>query len=319
MERNGFDIDIDMHGVTMRYGDKTALTDITVNLKAGRIVGLLGENGAGKSTFIHLVAGVLAPSQGDVSVSDARVGWCSQRLMIDWFVSGRANIWMGACMAGLKGRQAQERTDWAIDTVGLNDAPLDKTPELLSGGQQQRLMIARVLAMDASILLLDEPTVGLDVTSIDRLGRVLAAKRDEGKLIVISSHDFAAVEDIVDDVLLLDSGSIMFYGAKDEFIRHFAQEEQLDITIAPGSGHIDESMLPDRYRLTVDGTHLSVRQPTGSPLGPLFEILEREGMVIEDIARKGVTLRDAMRTFNAHKHEHDTPAESAASPAEKTA
>ena len=149
-----------LEGVTVDYGAaKPALDNVTVSLKGGRIVGLLGANGAGKTTFINACAGVRTATSGKVMLRGGQVGWCAQQLMIDWFVSIRTNVWMGACLAGLTGGAAWGRADAALKSVGLDGERVQETPEILSGGQQQRLMIARVLAMDPRIMLLDEPTV----------------------------------------------------------------------------------------------------------------------------------------------------------------
>lgn len=126
-----------LEGVTVDYGAaKPALDNVTVSLKGGRIVGLLGANGAGKTTFINVCAGVRTATSGEVVLHGGQVGWCAQRLMIDWFVSIRTNVWMGARLAGLAGEAAWDRADTALKSVGLDGERVQETPEILSGGQQ---------------------------------------------------------------------------------------------------------------------------------------------------------------------------------------
>lgn len=285
-----------LEGVTVDYGAaKPALDNVTVSLKGGRIVGLLGANGAGKTTFINACAGVRTATSGKVMLRGGQVGWCAQQLMIDWFVSIRTNVWMGACLAGLTGGEAWDRADAALKSVGLDGERVQETPEILSGGQQQRLMIARVLAMDPKIMLLDEPTVGLDLGHINRLARAVRAARDEGALVVISSHDFTAIEPLIDDVLLLDRGTMRFLGPKADFVSRFAQREEISIELAePLPGGLVQSFASEIDVVVGDGgRNLTITAPVGTALGELLRVIEADGGVVRDVVRRGVTLGEA--------------------------
>ena len=280
----------------MTYPNGThALEHISLDITGGRVVGLLGENGAGKSTLIHLAAGVLRPTTGAVAHTGGRIGWCAQRQMIDWFVSTRTNVWLGARLAGLSGKAAWERADEAIRQVGLDDVPVNDTPEALSGGQQQRLMIARVLAMRPPIMLLDEPTVGLDLVNLDRLLDALDKARGAGALVIVSSHDFQAVEHLIDDVVLLDHGHMAFQGGRDEFIRRYAQEETITITLNEAVDSALVASLGSDAQANDDERTITLRRAIGSPIGPILARLEGAGLDVLDCARKPATLEDAMR------------------------
>lgn len=287
--------------VTVDYGtgDTPALNKVSLDLAGGRIVGLLGANGAGKSTLIQVCAGVRAPTSGRVVPIGTLVGWCSQQLMIDWFVSVRTNVWLGARLSGLTGRTAWRRAEGCLALMELNGEILDATPEVLSGGQQQRLMIARVLAMQAPIMLLDEPTVGLDLASIGRLRRTLETARDKGTLIVISSHDFSAIEPLVDDVVLLDHGHMLFHGHRRDFVATYARHEVVNVTLtrsaSPPLLDAVTSHGAGRRQVEVseDGITLAVTQPVGQELGALLRNIEQAGWAVRDLTRHGVSLEQA--------------------------
>ena len=144
-----------------------ALRDASIRLEAGRVHVLLGRNGAGKSTLMHALLGLLPPTSGTVEpASETRLGWCAQRLVIDWFLGVWDNVLLGARLRGLAGPAAREAAQDALDAVGLGEkAKLG--PEELSGGEQQRLMVARTLAYAPDVYVLDEPFVGLDAVVRD--------------------------------------------------------------------------------------------------------------------------------------------------------
>ncbi|MDR6939493.1 ABC transporter ATP-binding protein [Arcanobacterium hippocoleae] len=299
---NNAGIFLKLEHVSVDYGGtRPALSEITVNLHGGRVIGLLGANGAGKTTLINVSAGVRTPTSGSVTVKGGPLGWCAQQLMIDWFVSIRTNVWMGASLAGLRGAEAWKRADEALASVGLENEPIHETPEILSGGQQQRLMIARVLAMRPQIMLLDEPTVGLDLGHIARLSQAIHASRDQGNLVVISSHDFTAIESLIDDVLLLDGGILRFMGTKQEFVTRFAQHENIAIELADPVADLRHLALPHDYNITIDddGRHLTLTVPTGTPFGGLLRSIEAEGGIVKDVVRRGVTLGEAFLAATA--------------------
>ncbi|MSS46303.1 ABC transporter ATP-binding protein [Cutibacterium sp. WCA-380-WT-3A] len=281
-----------------RYGEKLVLDIPHLEICSGRVVGLLGENGAGKSTLIDLLGGVSEPSQGCVDTADARVGWCSQRLVIDWFVSGWMNVWLGACLAGLKGDRANLITDQAIAQVGLGDANLKATPEVLSGGQQQRLMIARTFAMQPDIYLLDEPTVGLDVQNLERFADHVRDVRQSGATVVISSHEFEAVEDLIDDVIFLADGVVKFFGSKPDFVERFVTKETIRVVL-------DRAVSPDDlgkvegFSVEVQGCSIILDVPRGTDFKTVLGVLP-SGVDVVEYSRQAVGLRQAVKWAAQH-------------------
>lgn len=277
--------------MTYPGADGPALENVSITLAPGRVVGLVGDNSAGKSTLIHLLADVLVPTAGSVERDYERLGWCSQRLMIDWFISTRLNIWLGARLAGLRGAEAWRAAEEAIGAVGLDGVDLDSTPEVLSGGQQQRLMIARVLAMRADLMLLDEPTVGLDASSVDRLTERLRAVVAQGATVLISSHDFVALEPLIDDVVVLDHGRVLYTGTAEGLSRAAAATDQWEVELAPGS-------LPAAFRppasARLEGDVLLADAGDGG-LAPLLDAVTEAGGVVVSVTRSAPRMADLLR------------------------
>lgn len=188
-----------------------ALQDFTISFDMGTFVALVGPNGAGKTTLIHLLCGLLTPTKGRIALNidaPSELGWCSQHQTIDWFLNVWENTLLGAKLAGVA--NADEAVENALKLVGLSDLRL-RQPDELSGGQQQRLKLARALVHDPKILLVDEPTTGLDIASAENILMDLRRRANNGALVLASSHDLDLLERYCDQVLYLESGRIVAF------------------------------------------------------------------------------------------------------------
>ncbi len=204
-----------VEGLQARYGDVDALRDISFTTGCGRTLALIGPNGAGKSTLLHVLAGLLRPAAGSVLWNGSPLAECRheiafmpQRTEVDWGfpMTVRQLVEMGRFPAlgfwrALR-RHDVEIVDKALDALEL--APLQhRQIGELSGGQQQRAFLARAMAQEAHILLLDEPFTGLDVPGADSLAALLRSLAAEGRLVVASHHDLSSAARIFDETLLL--------------------------------------------------------------------------------------------------------------------
>lgn len=220
---------IDVRGVTVRYGDVTAVDGITLSVPTGRIVGLLGMNGSGKSTLFNALMGLVRLDAGSIRLfgGDAKrarlanhVAYVPQSESVDWDfpISVREVVMMGRYgpLGMTRRARAADRAAVAaaIERVGLT-ALAHRQIGALSGGQRKRAFVARGIAQDARLLLLDEPFAGVDTTSQATISRLLHELRDEGRTILISTHDLAGVPALCDDVVLLQR-RILFQGPPDE-------------------------------------------------------------------------------------------------------
>lgn len=221
---------LEVSGVTVRYNGISALDDISLEVDEGQRVAIVGPNGAGKSTFLKVIAGVLEPSDGQVRVfghgpcGHACIAYVPQRAVIDWAfpVTVYDVVLMGRTgRLGLLRRPGladHEIVDRSIDIVGLK--PLsDRQISELSGGQQQRMFLARALAQEAELMLMDEPMAGLDVASEEHIMDILKELSQNNVTTLVAMHDLTTATDHFDHVLLLNRRSISFGTPHDVFTR----------------------------------------------------------------------------------------------------
>lgn len=223
---------IAVEDVTVRYGDVLALDRVSLALEPGRVTGLIGMNGAGKSTLLKTITGFLRPSAGTVRVAGGtpaaarragRIASVPQTEDVDWAfpVCVRDVVMMGRYgRMGLTRRPRRDdvaAVDAALERVELSDLA-DRQIGQLSGGQRKRAFVARGIAQDASILLLDEPFAGVDKVSERTIVRLLRELAAEGRTILVSTHDLHALPDLADEALLL-LRRIVFHGAVADALR----------------------------------------------------------------------------------------------------
>jgi manganese/iron transport system ATP-binding protein len=206
---------LDVNNLTVRYGTYTALEGVSFHLHAGERVAVVGPNGAGKSTLFKVVAGVLAPTEGTVTVSGSRpdthicIGYVPQRSQVDWnFPVNVADVVMMGRSAQMGAFRWPKHADWefvhrALDTVGLNDLHARQISEL-SGGQQQRMFIARALAQEAELMLMDEPLSGLDLPAQEGILKLLDTLQAQNVTVMVATHDLDQAEHYFDRVMLLN-------------------------------------------------------------------------------------------------------------------
>ena len=207
---------LEFHDVTVAYGRRPVLWNVDLTVPGACLFGIIGPNGAGKSTLLKAALGLVPLAGGEVRILGApleqvraRVGYVPQRESVDWDfpVTVTDVVLMGtyARLGWLRRPGPRERSLAAecLDRVGLADVA-DRQIGRLSGGQQQRVFLARALAQQADVYFLDEPMAGVDARSQERIFRVLAELRAEGRLVVMVHHDLRSAGDWFDAVALID-------------------------------------------------------------------------------------------------------------------
>ena len=206
---------LDVSHLTVRYDGHTALEDITFHLHAGERIAIVGPNGAGKSTLIKVVAGVLQPQSGEVNISGSRprehvcIGYIPQRSHVDWtFPVSVADVVMMGRSAKLGPLNWPHKRDWdmvhhALETVELTNLASRQISQL-SGGQQQRMFIARALAQEAELMLMDEPLTGLDTPAQEGLLNLLDRLKSEKVTVMLATHDLDQAASHFDRIMLLN-------------------------------------------------------------------------------------------------------------------
>jgi manganese/iron transport system ATP-binding protein len=212
---------LDVHDLHVRYNGRAALEKITFHLHMGERVAVVGPNGAGKSTLFKVVAGVLPPNSGEVTVSGSQpsvhscIAYIPQRSQVDWnFPVSVADVVMMGRSAKLGPLNWPRKKDWdfvqqALETVEIADLSRRQIGQL-SGGQQQRMFIARALAQEAELMLMDEPLSGLDTPAQEGLLDLLDKLRGDRVTVMLATHDLDQAARHFDRIMLLNHRIIAF-------------------------------------------------------------------------------------------------------------
>jgi ABC-2 type transport system ATP-binding protein len=217
------------HGLTKRYNGLVAVDGLSLSIREGEIFGLLGPNGSGKTTTILMLLGLTEPTAGSVRVLGmdparqplsvkARVGYMPDELGFYDELSARSNLAYIARLNGLPRAEAQRRIDEALAHVGLSDVA-DRPVATLSHGMRRRLGVADVLIKQPRVIIMDEPTQGLDPEGAREFLRIIRRLRDEGITILLSSHLLYQVQEVCDRVGLFRQGKLVLMGTVPELAR----------------------------------------------------------------------------------------------------
>jgi ABC-2 type transport system ATP-binding protein len=216
-----------LEGLRKSYGAHIALSGLSLSVRRGEIFGLLGPNGAGKTTTVSLAVGLLEPDVGRVTVEGlgapstpavrARLGLAPQALALYDGLSGDENVAFFGSVYGLSGTRLAERVKGAIEFVGLADRSRDRV-STYSGGMKRRLNLAVALVHDPELILLDEPTVGVDPQSRNLIFENVRHLRDLGKTIVYTTHYMEEAERLCDRVGIIDHGTLLALGTVAELL-----------------------------------------------------------------------------------------------------
>ncbi|HEY6725954.1 MAG TPA: ABC transporter ATP-binding protein [Polyangiaceae bacterium] len=217
--------------LTKHYGGICALRDVSLEVQPGKAVGLLGPNGAGKSTTLLLLAGILKPDAGTIRVlgdSDPTrasvrraLGYVPQSVALYSDLTARENLTLFGKLYGLTGSRLYECVSDALELAQLSDRA-DARVRTFSGGMQRRLNLAAATVHSPRVLLLDEPTVGVDPQSRAHLFQCIETLKQSGVGIVYSTHYLEEAERLCDTISIIDRGALLAAGSRDELVARFA-------------------------------------------------------------------------------------------------
>jgi ABC-2 type transport system ATP-binding protein len=210
---------IEVKGLQKSYGDLVAVDRVSFSANPGAVFGFLGPNGAGKSTTINCLSGLLKPTAGTVSVggfdlsvdavkAKANLGIVPQELAIYEDLSARENLAFWGAAYGLKGDRLKQRVEHVINRIGLADRAGD-LPKEYSGGMKRRLNFGCGLVHEPGILLLDEPTVGVDPQSREHLFELVREEKAKGTCVLYTTHYMEEAEKLCDELAIIDHGRII--------------------------------------------------------------------------------------------------------------
>lgn len=222
---------------TTDQGIKEALKGVSLDIKKGEIVGLLGVNGAGKTTLSSIVAGIVRPTSGDVlyqGISIYRdipeyksvIGFCPQKPNLDANLTLEENLYFAGRYYGLSEAVIHERMQKLMDQLDLHEYAKQKAM-VLSGGYKQRFLIARTLMHQPKLIILDEPTVGLDPQVRHELWQQIRALKEQGTSILLTTHYIDEAEALSDRVCIIDAGAVKVIDTPDN-LKKLHQMDRLE-------------------------------------------------------------------------------------------
>lgn len=272
-------------GLVRRFGERIAVDDVSFEIGCGETYGLLGPNGSGKTTTISLLAGILSADAGSVMLAGepittsstnakAAIGLVPQEIALYQDLTSTENLRFFGRLQGLEGKALKNRIDAVLEIVGLRDRASDRLQEL-SGGMKRRVNIAAGLLHEPKLLVLDEPTVGVDPQSRNQILASVEALGGEGLSVLYTTHYMEEAERLCDRVGVLDHGVMIAEGTKDELIAHVGEQDLIIV-----SGEYDDALVSscgaltgvDRAEMTGRGLEVLTADGTAvlSPLVALF-------------------------------------------------
>ncbi len=233
---------LEIKNLTKKYGKKVAVNDISLSIPKGAFFGLLGPNGAGKSTTIHCITGISQPTSGSIFIDGVdvvkeyklartKVGLSPQEFNVDIFGTPRQLVSYMGGYYGIPRAERKKRMDELIGRFDLEDHA-DVRFQKLSGGLKRRAMLARALIHTPDLLILDEPTAGVDVEQRHDLWKYLQEMNQNGKTIILTSHYLEEIQYLCNDIAIINDGKIVAEGTKEEFMKggKTVEEAYLEIT-----------------------------------------------------------------------------------------
>ena len=306
------DVLLSASGLTKTFGDFTAVDGIDVQVTRGESFGFLGPNGAGKSSTMKMVAATSPPTGGDLRifgldpVTDgaavrARLGNCPQQDNLDEEITVEENLHVYGRYFGLPRTVIRERTDELLDFAQLTERRKDKV-EPLSGGMKRRLTIARSLINNPEILLLDEPTTGLDPQARHVLWDRLFRLKRQGVTLIITTHYMDEAEQLCDRLVVMDHGRIVAEGSPRSLIETHSTREVLELRL-PVEDHLGAAglvegvgerveALPDRLLVYTDHGDGTLEAVHARGLQPVSSIVRRSSLEDVFLHLTGRTLVD---------------------------
>lgn len=216
---------IRIQNVSKRYGKVEALKDINLTIPEGVCYGIVGANGAGKSSLIKILAGIIKDHDGDVKVSDdakQSLGYVPQDICLEETLSAASNLNFYGKIYGLSGQKLSRRAKEVFADIGLTDRTKSKV-KTFSGGMKRRLNIGCALMHEPQIVIMDEPTVGVDPQSKRHIFQLIRKLKKEGKTILYVSHYMEEIEAVCDYVAFIDGGRIVEQGGVSDLLTRYAQ------------------------------------------------------------------------------------------------
>jgi ABC-2 type transport system ATP-binding protein len=293
------------------FGNFEAVKGISMTVEKGRILGLLGPNGAGKTTTVAMLCGLLSPDsgeillsgrplQGDTDPNKRNIGLVPHEIALYEEMSARDNLSFFGGLYGLAGRRLAEAVSDTLELVGLSERAGDPV-STFSGGMQRRLNLAAGILHNPEVLLLDEPTVGIDPQSRNAIFERIETLRSQGKAILYTTHYLEEAERLCDSVLILDHGSLMAQGSISELAQSFSKEIRLnlELELPPPQSILDQlSHYPGVQKVESEREKIHIRIDDLTQVTPgILAFLGEQGIRIRHLTSERAGLDEIFLTL----------------------
>ena len=263
---------IEIKDLEKSYNKTPALKGVNINISKGEFFGLLGPNGAGKTTTINILTGLVFKDRGNCFVFDkdivkdyrytrSKIGIAAQELSVDWFFTIEKLLYFQAGYYGISTEKAKSKVNELLIRLGL-DKKRDSRLRQLSGGMKRRFQIAKALVHDPEILILDEPTAGVDVELRHDLWKYLKELHNDGKTILLTTHYIEEAELLCENVAIIDEGKILKKGTPKNLTQELGKS---GVTVKIGKNinniNIESSLNDLNYTMEDSRLHFSVKDP----------------------------------------------------------
>ncbi|MEM9170435.1 MAG: ABC transporter ATP-binding protein [Pseudomonadota bacterium] len=283
---------------TKRSPAKEALKGVDLEIRRGEIFGLLGPNGAGKSTFINILAGLVTKSAGTARVWGfdldknprqvrAAIGVVPQEILTDVFFTPKEALEIHAGLYGVP--KAERRTDEILNALGLEDKA-DAYVRQLSGGMKRRLLVAKAMVHGPPILILDEPTAGVDIELRKQLWEYVLELHDAGVTIVLTTHYLEEAQELCDRIGIIHHGSLVACAPTGDLIASLDRKTLMVTPAEPVSSAPD--LAPYPVELKPDGRLAVAYRPSAAPVSAILERLAAVGVSVKDLSTVEADLED---------------------------
>lgn len=250
---------VETRNLSKHFGELQAVDAVTFEVQRGEIFSLLGPNGAGKSTIISMLSCLLRPTGGDALVSGhsikeepmavkEAIGIVPQEIALYPDLSARENLSFWGKMYGLRGRPLQRRIEEVLDVIGLVERQNDRV-ESFSGGMKRRVNIGIALLHKPDVIIMDEPTVGIDPQSRRHILENVKALNEEGVTVLYTTHYMEEAQELSDHIAILDQGRLIATGSHDELVKIVGEQDRVDLTV-----NVPATTVVERWR-QLEGVH----------------------------------------------------------------
>lgn len=304
---------VEIRDLNKRYGANLAVDNLSLKIKEGEILGLLGPNGAGKTTLINALIGITETQSGEIYIFGhnmrgdgmqikRRIGVVPQNVALVNEFTAQENVTYFASLYGLKGQSLKDGVREALAFTDLWEKRKEY-PKRFSGGMQRRLNIACAIAHRPELIIMDEPTVGIDPQSRNHILESVRRLRDMGSTIIYTSHYMEEVEAICTRVAVMDNGRLIAEGTMDSLSEYVLEDQVAEIHLENGSYGITEAVkaIHGVKECTLLGNGLTVVLDRGCNIARIIQAITDQDGVIEKINMQEATLEDVFLALTGKK------------------